>query len=242
MNIPMPTAQEKARSIEYIKANSIKKNKNVFSVVKEMYCTFGFRNMFFGFADCIYISLMCFGTAAVLWLTLSPRYTFISTVTASPLLYVTAYLISIWKESIFNTLPVQKACKYTPAYMTAFRMLFLSVLSIAADIPVVIAACTVTRTDFFKLLLVAFCSLFAYSVISVSLLIYVSRRWVQSVLPIIWTAVMLFTVIAFSDKSELFLSSLSGTLLFAICAFLAVIYVLLLNRFIKKGEKEYAYR
>ncbi len=242
MNIPMPSPEERRRSIAYIKAQGLHSRKSLFTVVGTLLKSFSFEHLFFGTADCLCIALMIFSSCIGAALILSQEYTCIIMIVIAPFFYLSAYLLSLWKESLFNTLAVQKACKYTPMYMTAFRMLAFSFLAVVLNIPAALLASFVTPSLFPKLILLSSCSLFGYAVLMTALQILTSKKWVQMALPVLWTACILGIASVDAEKAQMRLVNTSVLLLGSLTAMFILIYIIELNIYLIKGEKEYADR
>ncbi|NLA77338.1 MAG: hypothetical protein GX851_05860, partial [Clostridiales bacterium] len=160
MNIPMPSASEKRSSIEFIKTAGLKKKRTLLSVSAELFRDFGLKNTFFGISDCLYVALLCAVIAVCLVLAIETKFVYTLLMTVSPVIYIAVYLLSMWKDSMTDTLDVTRCCKYTYAQVTALRMLIFSLVSIAADIPLAAAGAISSGTSFWRLLLISFCALF----------------------------------------------------------------------------------
>lgn len=237
--IPMPTAEEKNKAVRNIVAQALPRKENVFSLLGKMHGVFGFRNLFFGIGDCVYLTVLFafFVYTAVVAMAKSVLYS--SVFTVAPLLYLAAWLLVSWKEELSGTLALQGVCKYTSVHVTAVRMLCFSSLNLLINVPVTAAAAHFQAGDFRKLLLLSFCALFLYAVVLLVLLLHVKARYAVSILPFAWLAVCLLPVLKDYVRWEKLLQALPTYVLVLPMTVFAVLYFVLLNRYVRK-EEEYA--
>ena len=234
--IPLPSAEEKNKVLQNILQQGMPKKHNLFSVLRDIHAVFGLRNLFFGVGDCIYLALF-FVTFLYASLLSVCRLTLYSIVfTASPVLYLCVWLLTLWKESLTDTLTMQRVCKFTPVYITAVRMLCFSVLSMVVDIPVAAAGNIMYDGDFLKLLLLSFCALFLYSVLLLSVLNLVRAKIAAVGLPFVWGFMCLLPLGLQKIQWEQVLRNAPYIALLLIAAVCAAAYLLLLNSYVKKGE------
>lgn len=241
MNIPMPTEAEKKESISYIKKEGLERKDNLFTAVVRVYREIGMRNIFFGVADCIYIALVIALAAFGFAFSLNSDELRCAVSLVSPLFFIAAQYLTVWKDSMTGTYEVKAACKYKPSHITAFRMLFFSTVSIALDVPASYVAAKLTGNGFLGILLISFFALFVYSLAMVLIMICIKNRAAEYILPGLWVSLH---IIPFFKGSEWLatvnvLESGAGV---ALCVVCALLYVAALDFLVKKGERKYAYR
>ncbi len=241
MNIPMPTEAEKKQSVSYIKKEGLVKKENLFSAVWKIYRSIGIKNIFFGVGDCVYIALMLSAVAFGFTLALDPNEFICAVSLVSPMFFISAQLLTMWKDSMAGTDELKAVCKYKPSHITAFRMLFFSSVSILLDIPAALIASKFNAGEFFGILLVSFCSLFVYSLLMVLVMVSFRSRAGEYILPFAWTFAH---IIPFIDGEKWlriadFIKTGAGIVF---CIIEAVLYIIALDFLVRKGERKYAYR
>ncbi len=234
-DIPMPDREEKEVSVSVILKKGLSKKENVFTLLRDMHTVFGFRNLFFGIGDCLYLTVLFAMLVYAAIATMARPVLHTAVFTASPILYLTAWLLSTWKEHLTDTLALQEVCKYTSVHITAVRMLCFGTVSLLADIPFVALSAYFHAGDFWKLLLLAFCSLFVYAVLLLIVLLYVKVRFAASLLPIVWLLLNLLPLMLLQEDWEFILQTLPNILLVLPILAFAVVYFILLNRYVRKG-------
>lgn len=241
MNIPMPTEAEKKKSVSYIKKEGLIKKDNLFSAILRIYRAIGIKNIFFGVSDCLYIALMISAIAFGFTLALEPNEFMCGVSLVSPMFFISAQLLTMWKDSMTGTQELKAVCKYKPSHITAFRMLCFSSVSILLDIPAALIASHFDLSEFFKVLLVSFCSLFVYALLMTLVLLCLRSRICEYILPFAWTAAH---VIPFLDGAKwlAMVNSLKSGFGAAVCLIAAALYVVALDFLVKKGERKYAQR
>lgn len=236
IDIPMPTESEKQAAITQIVEKGYKNRKTMFTLFIEMKETFGLRTLFFGVGDCIYLAVIIMFIVYVFLFAVGKTVLFTCIFTASPLLYLTAWLLTVRKEYYSQTLELQNVCKYTPVHITALRMLLFSLLSMVADIPVAAVSSYYMKGTFWNLLLLSFCSLFLYAVLQLLSLLIIPARIAAVVLPFAWTVICLLPVAITEIQWEMILQSIRLPVLLAFLPILIAIYWFLLNFYIRKGN------
>ncbi len=236
LDIPMPSEQEKQAAIAQIVAKGYKSKRSVFSLFAEMKDIFAFRNLFFGVGDCICLTLMIVFILYTFLFSVGKQYLYTCIFTSSPVLYLTAWLLTLRKEYFSQTLELQNVCKYTPVHITALRLLFFSLLSMLADIPVAAIGSLFFRAEFANLLLLSFCSLFLYAVLQLIALMFIRTRYAAVFLPFLWAGICLLPIVLAEMQWEKILQSVQITVLLPVSALLMALYWYLLGFFIRKGN------
>lgn len=241
MNIPMPDEAEKKKSIAYIKDNGLEKKDGLFSAMYKLHRAIGFKNICFGVGDCIYLAIMCAVIAYGILFAVNGDHLRCVVLITSPLFFIAAQVLTAWKDSMTQTAEIKAVCKYRPSHITAFRMLFFSLASIAADIPVSYAVSRFYDSEFWNILLLSFCALFFYSVLMVLTLLCFKHRYSEFILPAAW---ILLNLIPLTDieKWTIFLNSIGTAVPLALTALFIILYIIGLNFLVKKGETKNAYR
>lgn len=238
-DIPMPTAEEKNAAVKVILCEAMPPKENVFSLLRELSGVFGLRNLFFGIGDCVYLTVLLTFLLYTAVVAMAKQVLCSAVFTASPFLYLAAWLLVVWKEEKSGMLTLQGVCKYTPVHVSAIRMLCFGGMSLLVDIPVAAIAGVLQAGDFWKLLMLSFCALFLYAVLLLCLLLHCKARFAVSVLPVVWGSVCLLPLLKDYVQCETFLRNLPTYSLVLPVIVFAVLYFVLLNRYVRK-EEEYA--
>ncbi len=236
IDIPKPSEQEKQKAIAQIIDKGYKNRKSMLFLFAEMKETFGLRSLFFGVGDCIYLAVIIMFVVYAFLLSVGKTVLFTCIFTASPLLYLTAWLLTVRKEYFSQTLELQNVCKYTPVHITALRMLFFSLLSMVADIPVAAVSSYFLKGTFWNLLLLSFCSLFLYAVLQLIALMFIRARSAAIILPFAWILLCLLPVAIVETQWEVILQSVKLPVWFTVLPILIAAYWFLLNFYIRKGN------
>lgn len=248
MNIPAPDEKEKSKSIKKIIKSGLIKRKTVFSVIFDLACNLGIKNIFWGVGDCILTALACtavclgFWTASVKNFPGGEEYPYSVLFMITPLFYVSANILSALKESSAGILEIKAACKYTPSHLAVFRMMTFSAANMILVIPPVAALSKIIDdAAFLKLLLTSYASLLIYSFCSAALLCKTSKLFYHAAFPAVWVMLSGVLNLIFREKTETLLMNASITA-FVLCIIsAAVLYMFALDKLIKKEENNYAY-
>ncbi len=177
--IDYPSKEEIEIQIHDIIEYGLPAKRSSFHTVLALYKELGFRVIFQGMANVIFVSVMMFFliTAAAFPIFYTHRIGLYGWVFMfSPLLYQILCLLSIWKEKQTNTYDIKMVCRYTVHHLSALRMLVFSCMAILANLAVVFTLHQeFSITLILQLLLASVSSLFLYAVISIALIIR-SRR------------------------------------------------------------------
>ncbi|MCL2053941.1 MAG: hypothetical protein FWG90_05815 [Oscillospiraceae bacterium] len=246
-NIPMPSENEKAHSVELIINNGLPPRKSLISVITKLTENLGVKNIFSGVEDCALVALLLSIIGFFVWAglfksnSIQVKCPYFTLFTVTPLFYLAANILAAWKEDMAGVTELLRACKYTAAHLTALRMALFSLVNMLLVIPsAAILSIASDELEFLKLLLVSMSSLFIYSAFT-AMILFKSAFKPSIILPVIWFLALGVLMSAIRIKTEEFLMNLS-ILTFALCMIIsAVIYIILLDIFVKKGGKEYAY-
>lgn len=135
--IPMPTAGEKDAAVAQILATGLSDRPELWYTLTETLRATGFRTLFFGAADCLFLSalflLFCLLPAAVAAARQGPVGPTLFLL--SPALYAALHLLTAWKEVQSGTLEWRQTCRVSLRTMTALRMLIFGGASVLVCVP-----------------------------------------------------------------------------------------------------------
>ena len=123
--IPMPTEAEKNAAVARILDAGLPARPGLRHTLTETLQAVGLRTLFFGEADCLFLSvlflLLCLLPAAAAAARQGPVGPVLFLL--SPALYAALHLLTAWKETQSGTLEWRQACRISLRTMTALRML-----------------------------------------------------------------------------------------------------------------------
>ena len=244
MSIPMPDREEKKRSIEAIINTGLSPKKTLLTEARGFARGFGIKNLFFGIEDCILAAFACTIAGITLWAAVSGNinYPHFSLFMITPLFYVAASLLSIWKDDHLGVLEVKRTYKYSPEYLLVFRMLALSMINMLLIIPPTAAVSNLMHdVMFFRLLLVSLSSKFIYSVCMTAMLLKSEKPTVITALPIVWVLILSLLRAFMGLAIEEFLVGASIFALAVCVVVAAALYIAALGSILKRGGKEHVY-
>ena len=135
--IPMPTEAEKDAAVAQILNAGLPARPGLWYTLTETLQTVGLRTLFFGTADCLFLSvlflLLCLlpaAAAAARQGSVGPALFLLS-----PALYAALHLLTAWKEAQSGTLEWRQTCRVSLRAMTALRMLVFGSVSVLVSVP-----------------------------------------------------------------------------------------------------------
>lgn len=136
--IPMPTEAEKNAAVARILDAGLPARPGLRHTLTETLQAVGLRTLFFGEADCLFLSvlflLLCLLPAAAAAARQGPVGPVLFLL--SPALYAALHLLTVWKETQSGTLEWRQACRISLRTMTALRMLVFGSVSVLVCVPV----------------------------------------------------------------------------------------------------------
>ena len=136
--IPMPTEAEKNAAVARILDAGLPARPGLRHTLTETLQAVGLRTLFFGEADCLFLSvlflLLCLLPAAAAAARQGPVGPVLFLL--SPALYAALHLLTAWKETQSGTLGWRQACRISLRTMTALRMLVFGSVSVLVCVPV----------------------------------------------------------------------------------------------------------
>lgn len=136
-HIPMPTEAEKDAAVACILDAGLPAPTRLWHILAEAIGAVGFRGLFFGAADCLFLSaLFCFlcllpaAVAAAQQGPLGPALFLLS-----PALYAALHLLTAWKEAQSGMLEWRQTCRVSLRAMAALRMLTFGGVSVLVCVP-----------------------------------------------------------------------------------------------------------
>ena len=243
MSIPMPSTEEKKRAIGAIISRGLPSKKSFFPEAFGLVRYFGLKYIFWGIGDCILTAFVFAAVCLVLWgaALINLSFPHFALFMITPVFYIAANLLSVWKDDVLGVLEVKRACKYTPEHLMVFRMLALCMMNLLLIIPpVAVVSNSMEDVVLLRLLLVSLSSLFLYSLCMAAMLVKSAKPASVSVFPLAWMLAfgVLRAVLDFRVEDILV-----GTSLFALagCTVLSAVLYIAALRACLKGGKEYAY-
>lgn len=135
--IPMPTAAEKDAAVAGILDEGLPPRAGLWHTLTEILQTVGLRTLFFGAADCLFLSalalVLCLLPAAAAAARQGPLGPVLFLL--SPALYAALHLLTAWKEAQSGTLEWRQTCRVSLRPMTALRMLVFGSASVLVCVP-----------------------------------------------------------------------------------------------------------
>ena len=135
--IPMPTETEKNAAVAQILNAGLPARPGLWHTLTETAGVVGLRTLFFGAADCLFLSalflLLCLlptAAAAARQGPLGPALFLLS-----PALYAALHLLTAWKEAQSGILEWRQTCRVSLRAMTALRMLVFGGASVLVCVP-----------------------------------------------------------------------------------------------------------
>lgn len=193
MKIPMPTPDEKNRSISYILQNVPERPATFSQSLMELFRTFGWRGLFFGVGDAAFVAVM--GIAILFGVCIASAHSYVLTERlygslffVSPFTYLLLYSLTMWKEKLSGVWDLKMTCRVTLRHLTAARMLCFGGAGTLTSVMLSGAVCYVSRDalSFFRLLGVSLCSLFLFAAMLLFLLLRLRGRYAQIICTTIW--------------------------------------------------------
>lgn len=134
---PMPTEAEKNAAVARILDAGLPARPGLRHTLTETLQAVGLRTLFFGEADCLFLSvlflLLCLLPAAAAAARQGPVGPVLFLL--SPALYAALHLLTAWKETQSGTLEWRQACRISLRTMTALRMLVFGSASVLVCVP-----------------------------------------------------------------------------------------------------------
>lgn len=135
--IPMPTAAEKDAAVTRILDAGLPVRPGFRHTLRETLRAVGFRTLFFGTADCLFLSalflVLCLLPAAAAAARQGPLGPALFLL--SPALYAALHLLTAWKEAQSGTLEWRQTCRVSLRAVTALRMLVFGSVSVLVCVP-----------------------------------------------------------------------------------------------------------
>lgn len=235
-------------NIEDILDKSLKEKQGFFNFLKLIKNELGFKNIFIDKSELIFIGLVFVITIVFFGLRFNKSidgasdfiykfktYNFI----VAPIVYFIICSYSFISSKLNGTYEVQATCKYNFYNITAIRMFIFSIASILINMSIILIMFFIKRNfDFIDTFIISATSLFIFSVMYISILIYLKKAVCRYIAIIAWIvgSIIIFSKLD-SSLGKLFLDMplYLHLLITVICI---VVYIKNLTKLIKvkRGE------
>lgn len=232
--IPMPTEAEKAAAVARILDAGLPVRRDLRHTLRETLQAVGWRTLFFGTADCLFLSAL-FLTLCLLPAAAAARQGTVGPVLflLSPALYAALHLLTAWKEAQSGTLEWRQTCRVSLGAMTALRMLIFGGASVLVCVPAngllwYLAGGTVSLSWMVALSLSGLCLYGALSLYCLRL------RGIAGLLttPAVWTAVGIVPLLW--ERASRWLNEVPTVLFCMLAAASLALYFMELSRFCQR--------
>ena len=233
--IPMPTAAEKDAAVARILDAGLPPRPGFWHALAETMKTVGLQALFFGAADCLFLSalvlVLCLLPAAATAARQGPVGPVLFLL--SPALYAALHLLTAWKEGQSGTLEWRQTCRISLRTITALRMLVFGSVSVLVCVPVSLVLWCLAEGDISLSWMVALSvsSLCLYGVLS----LYCLRlRGIAGLLaaPVVWTALGIVPLLW--ERAARWLNGVPTVLFCLLTAAALALYVSELRRFCRR--------
>lgn len=240
--IPMPTTAEKDAAVARILDEGLPARPGLWHMLTETLQAVGLRTLFFGEADCLFLSVLflvlCLLPAAAAAARQGPLGPALFLL--SPALYAALHLLTAWKEVQSGTLEWRQSCRISLRTMTALRMLVFGSVSVLVCVPANLLLWCLAEREISLSWMVALSvsSLCLYGALS----LYCLRlRGMAGLLtaPAVWTA--LGGVLLLWERAARWLNGVPAALFCLLTTAALVLYFTELRRFCRRTEGGYIY-
>ena len=236
--IPMPTEEEKDAAVARILDEGLPARPGLWPVLGETLRAVGFRALFFGEADCLFLSalvlVLCLLPAAAAAAQQGPVGPALFLL--SPALYAALHLLTAWKEAQSGALEWRETCRVSLRAMTALRMLVFGGTSVLICVPVNLllwhlAGGTVSLSRMAALSVSGLClygmlSLYCLRLRGLAGLLIAPAAWAAlGVVPVLW------------ERAARWLNGVPTVLFFLLAAAALTLYFMELRRFCRRREE-----
>ena len=244
--IIFPSEEEKEKSISFIVAKGMPKPHRFFRELYTMFQAVGFRGMFFGVGDSIFLAVLCtiFSLCgSVLFMYKSENGIVISLFLVSPFLYGIVQAMTTWKDWMTGVYEQKMVCRYTLRQVNTLRMLFFGGISVVLCIggSMVLSIAAQNCVIFLRYLGIAFTALVLFAVLDLSVRWYCKTLFGNFLAPFFWLVLGIFML----HTSEWVASVLMGLPVVVFWIFVAggaVVYVrMLYHWYFIKREGAFSY-
>lgn len=236
-----PTGQEKEAAVAAILSAGLPAPHRLFHGLSTLCQALGWRHVFFGVWDCLFLSLLGSGLCALALLPgISTQDPGVCTALflVSPALYAFLHLLTNWKEFLMGTYDRKMTCRFTIHQITVLRMLVFGGVSLAVCVPLSAALwLAMGRTVPLLTLLSISCAALLLFAAAQSLAQYL--RWRSARLlavPASWCALGIL-LLCLGEKSAALFLRLPAAVFFTIAAGAAVLFCHTLKRWFFKPQE-----
>ena len=185
--VPMPTPVERGAAIRRIVDRGL-------APARPVWRTLPLSTLVFGVEDCLFLAVVLGLSPAVL--VRAPAEIFAEHLAAvifltSPLLYATAYALTMWKEALSGTMDWKRTCRLPLQTLMALRMLLFGGAAVLVCVPVNLLLWWASggALPLVRVLGVSFSSLFLYAALSLACR---RLRWGPAVPMALWSLLGLY--------------------------------------------------
>jgi len=244
--IPMPSPNEKRRSIDFI-LQSVPQPKSFLETTGEMLRLLGWRGLFAGVGDAIFVALMSVlfvgavltGIAEINGPLTGRLYG--AVFFFSPVAYMLLCALTAWKEHIAGVTELHNTCRFTLHHLTAVRMFCFGGAGTLVCGLTSWAVSARSGTEFMRLFGISLCALFLFASAFLFLISRCRGVTPQIVCIGVWCILGLGLCAGSNEYLNYALKSLPLIVFFiAAAVFLALYMAETRNYFMKKGESCYA--
>lgn len=248
VKIDYPTEEEKNHSIEKIIACGVLAPQQLTVALSAMLHSIGFRHLFSGIGDCVFLSLL---GAVCLWYgifilgTGQEEIMCLLIFICAPFLYALLHLLTVWKEILSGTYEQIMVCRCCLRQLTVLRMLIFGGISIVLT---VIFSAGIWRLcpdgiSVIRIMSIAFAGLFLFACLA----LFSEQKWKAPIscliTPIIWI-LLGGMLLLLGERAEHILNSIPTILFGLLAAFCAILYIRSLRIYYfhsKEGALAYAF-
>jgi hypothetical protein len=236
---------DREQSIRAIVDAAVPRKRTLRGEIRRLMATVGLRRAFCGVGDAAAASLIVSAAAMLLACLLQvntkgdgsanePAVSLILFLT--PLLYFSLLAFTAWKERITKTWEVLTACRYNLRHLTAIRLIIVSAAGLLF-IPLVTLP-LIEYGKYARVIAAAFCALFLYSVLTLTLLLISERAASRLAAPVLWVCSWGLLFVNYSvPEIEGFIAAVPAAVTVILAASLVALYLLELRLFILRATR-----
>lgn len=247
MKIEYPTNEQIEKSVGIICENGIKKRETVFSFIKNMTLNLGLKNIFYGFYDVMFISILVTCAAYLLFLFSinnlpgAEEKIYIFSFTFAPFMFALLFFLNFAKEKSADTFIIKMTCKYSFFYLLAYRMFVFSLLSVVVNSLYILVFFSDFKISFVTIISLSLSALFVYSLLLIAMLIKFSTVKPAIGLSALWIFADAVFYVCFKEFFAEILKAVPLFVWMIIVVGASILYFNFLPKLISKRRNEYAY-
>ncbi len=241
MNIIEPSPKERDKAIEDILLKGLSKPNSLWKYLCDMYRALGLRYIFCDMVNAMILTVISTTGFVLLYPVTQVQHVYATVFTITPVFFMFLVVFTETMEKVSGLYELKMTCKYTVQQITAFRVLFFSLIGTVFSTLISLYFSRLLMVyDLIRIFSLSLCVLFLCTFLTMFILRHINWKWNHCCVMLFWIISGLLPVRILGEQWELFLAELPIAITIFVAIMACIFFLMETKKLMETRTREVA--